>query len=74
MRHCLLCSPDGVSLSCRQAEEVKSQLLAQRAYWRLNGPVTDAQVEKMLAEAGQVEPAPALHRGPGRLPDDVASD
>ena len=31
---------------------VKQQLLAQRAYWKLNPPADDEYIKKLLAEAG----------------------
>ena len=35
-------------LVAAQAEKLKSQLLAQRAHWRLNGPVTDAHLQTLI--------------------------
>ena len=37
-----------VSRVGRQAEQVRDQLLAQRAHWRLNGPVSDEHLKGMI--------------------------
>ena len=39
---------------CAQVEAVKDTILAKRAYWKLNGLITEPQLLQMLEDAGKV--------------------
>jgi hypothetical protein len=56
-------------LASWQAEQVKDQLLAQRAHWQLNGPVSDEHLKGMIEATVKAKVCPCRYPlAPQRCP------